>query len=371
MERLIVLLLLLSVSGAAAVAQTGSIPPPRPRRVSTKPSLPCSPRDFIQAADTGINSICSKDGSAWNDLSVGGGSGTVTSVTASGGTETTSGAAITTTGALRSAQLVDARTSTSEALLDATRGKLVTFTNGSATAVSIAQAGAAGNFPAGWFVDVKNLGAGTVTITPATSTIGGAATLVLTTGQSARIVSNATNYLVPRVGISDAQRTVLGNTSGTNTGDQDTSGFARSDTAVVTEQFDKTSSTTLADVTMDRVMNVGAGLTYTFEAVLHVSANVGGGTRFSIAGTATATNFIDSVTLLDDATNAYTITVRDTALGANDATQLGTTAGLCVIKGTILVNASGTLTVQFAQNTSNGSASSVLVGSSFTVEKVR
>lgn len=89
---------------------------------------------------------------------------------------------------------VDARTTTSEALADSDRCKLVTFSNGSAIAVSIAQAGSGGNFAAGWKGTVLDLGAGTATITPATSTINGASTLVITTGQGCDIYSDGSNY---------------------------------------------------------------------------------------------------------------------------------------------------------------------------------
>jgi hypothetical protein len=81
---------------------------------------------------------------------------------------------------------------TSHPILSSYRSKLVTFSNAAAVAASLAQAGV--SFPDGWFTDVKNLGAGTVTITPTTSTIDGAASLALTTGQSCRIVSDGTNY---------------------------------------------------------------------------------------------------------------------------------------------------------------------------------
>jgi hypothetical protein len=65
-----------------------------------------------------------------------------------------------------------------------------------AQAYSIAQAGAASAFQAGWYADIKNIStaAGVVTITPTTSTINGAPTLVLLPGQSARIVSDGANY---------------------------------------------------------------------------------------------------------------------------------------------------------------------------------
>lgn len=46
------------------------------------------------------------------------------------------------------------------------------------------------------------------------------------------------------------------------------------------------------------------------------------------------------------------------------------TAAYCRITGTITVNAGGTLTVQFAQNASDVTASSVLIGSTFIVQQM-
>lgn len=85
----------------------------------------------------------------------------------------------------------NAQTGTSYALIGSDRGKYVTFSNASAIAVSIAAASSIG---ASWYTTVHNIGAGLVTITPTTSTINGAATLVLSKGQWARIQSDGTNY---------------------------------------------------------------------------------------------------------------------------------------------------------------------------------
>lgn len=136
---------------------------------------------------------------------------------------------------------------------------------------------------------------------------------------------------------------------------------------IVSSQFDKTTNTTLANIT-GLSQNVMAGLTYIFEAGLWVDADATGGSKYAIAGTATATAIKYDIMLLDEGTDAYTIVSRQTAL-AGSAGQAGTTAGFCLIKGMITVNAAGTLTVQFAQNASNGT-SSVLTLSYFNVEKI-
>jgi hypothetical protein len=108
-------------------------------------------------------------------------------------------------------QVINAQVGTSYAILNKDGGKLITFSNASPVAASIGQAGTGGLFATYWFVDVRNLGAGTVTITPTTSTIGGSSSLALTTGLSARIISNGTNYIVTAL-------------SGSGTGTVNTSG---------------------------------------------------------------------------------------------------------------------------------------------------
>ena len=88
---------------------------------------------------------------------------------------------------------IDAQTGTSYTVVAADENKLLTLSNASAVAVTLPQATTAG-FTAGAWFHLRNLGVGTVTITPTTSTIDGAATLVLTTGQGADIYSDGTNY---------------------------------------------------------------------------------------------------------------------------------------------------------------------------------
>lgn len=119
------------------------------------------------------------------------GAGTTSDVTANA-----PGSSITTSGTLSAAELVNAQTGTTYTVVDGDRAKLVTFTNAASIAVTLPQAGQATTFKSGWFIDVVNLGAGTVTITPTTSTINGAATLVLLTSQGCRIVSDGTNYQI-------------------------------------------------------------------------------------------------------------------------------------------------------------------------------
>lgn len=134
----------------------------------------------------------------------------------------------------------------------------------------------------------------------------------------------------------------------------------------VSVQFDKTTAT-LANVTGLAISVSAAGIYY-FQTDLFVDASLVGGSKYAIDGSCTANSIIYQIDLVDNSTNATTITSRQTSLGGNSG-QAGTTAGFCQIDGFINVNAAGTLRVQFAQNTANGT-SSILVGSTFKVIKI-
>ena len=85
------------------------------------------------------------------------------------------------------------QTGTTYTVVAADRGEIVPFENAAAVAVTLPQA--TGIFSAGFWFVAQNNGAGTVTITPTTSTINGAASLALRTGQSAWIISYGGNWL--------------------------------------------------------------------------------------------------------------------------------------------------------------------------------
>ena len=104
---------------------------------------------------------------------------------------------------------------------------------------------------------------------------------------------------------------------------------------------------------------------YAFRAILFTTSNVSGGVKFAIAGTATATSFIARA-LVDDTSALKVVgTARTTTLGATIGDITAVTVANVIIEGTIVVNAGGTLTVQFAQNASNVNASTVLTNSYF------
>ena len=128
-------------------------------------------------------------------------------------------------------------------------------------------------------------------------------------------------------------------------------------------------STTLANVT-GLTFTVAAGETRKFWAELHLNASSTGGYKFAIAGTATATSIIYRGELTVETATAFLATGRATSLGsAILQVASGVEDAFAIVCGTITVNAGGTLTVQFAQNTANGTTT-IKRGSTFTSQVV-
>jgi hypothetical protein len=144
--------------------------------------------------------------------------------------------------------------------------------------------------------------------------------------------------------------------------------YENSDIVNAIAQFDKT-DTTLANVTFDHAFNVSATRTYQINAKIYFDADVTGGSKWAIGGTATAAAVVYQINVICNATNLFVINSRQTAL-AGSVGQAGCTAGYTEINGTITVNAAGTLTLQFAQNAASGT-SSILVGSTMELTKIR
>lgn len=138
---------------------------------------------------------------------------------------------------------------------------------------------------------------------------------------------------------------------------------------VAAAQFDKTSDTSLATVTGLTANLATSGLLYKFEAILDVTAGVTGGTKYAVTCT-NITSIRYEVILVDNTTNLLTITSRQTTSGGSVG-QAGTLTGLCRITGYVLTSsANAALAIQFAQNASNGTASSVLLGSNLVVTQL-
>jgi hypothetical protein len=101
----------------------------------------------------------------------------------------------------------NAQTGTTYTFLAGDSGKLVTFSNAAAIAVTLPQA--TGDFDDGWFVYAQSLGAGLVTITPTTSTINGAATIDVGPNERLIIFSDGTDYLAWTLPVRNPSKNVL------------------------------------------------------------------------------------------------------------------------------------------------------------------
>lgn len=108
---------------------------------------------------------------------------------------------------------VSARTTTTETIAQADLGKLITFNNASAIAVTI-------NTPtdANFMCYVLNRGVGQATFTPSSGTINGGANVILTTGQDGVLFWDGTNWEIALGG--GPGTGVLLQTNGTNNGSQ-------------------------------------------------------------------------------------------------------------------------------------------------------
>ena len=138
-------------------------------------------------------------------------------------------------------------------------------------------------------------------------------------------------------------------------------------TGRVSTQFDKTTSTSLADVPGLSVPVV-AGKTYSFRARLFFSLDATGSGKIALGGTCTATDVRAYFQGLNpaDITSLYNLDIIIALASAKVFSSPG--VNTATIEGTITVNAGGTLTVRFAQNSGSGT-SSVLVGSTFEVRE--
>ena len=127
----------------------------------------------------------------------GAGTGSVTGITAGAGLSSSgvgsTGGTISVSGTLTSIEAVNAQTGTSYTIASSDHGRLVTLSNAASIAVTVPQA--TGSFGAGFYVDIANINAGVATLTPTTSTINGAASLILNRFLSVRLVSDGANWI--------------------------------------------------------------------------------------------------------------------------------------------------------------------------------
>lgn len=92
------------------------------------------------------------------------------------------------------ASTLNAQTGTTYTIVATDFGKVLTFSNAGAIAVTLPVATTT-NFPDGGCFTLVTIGAGTVTVTPTTSTINGQATKDYATNAGGRICRHGANYL--------------------------------------------------------------------------------------------------------------------------------------------------------------------------------
>lgn len=119
-----------------------------------------------------------------------------------------------------------------------------------------------------------------------------------------------------------------------------------------------TSSTTLVPVP-NLAFTLASGKKYIFTIMLFTTCAAGGGVKTSVmtSDTLTATSIVGTTIMHGPSHEALPFTALNTSIGETAVDYL------IQIEGYIEVNAGGTLLVKFAQNASNGTASTVYAGS--------
>lgn len=148
------------------------------------------------------------------------------------------------------------QTGTSYTVLTTDRGKIITFSNAAAIAVTLPQANTAG-FDDGFSCKFVNLGAGAITITPTTSTINGRSSFVVYRGMGTEVYSDGANYFTPVGRPQDhpsankarATVTVSGGVATLQAGSYGVSSVSRTGTGLYTVNF----STNFADTTYSAI----------------------------------------------------------------------------------------------------------------------
>lgn len=257
---------------------------------------------------------------------------------------------------------VNAQTGTTYTMLDGDRGKLVTHSNAAATAYTLPSAAGAG-FDSGWYVDVENRGAGTVTITPTTSTVDGAASLALTTNQGVRLFSDGTNYFTQRgiggggggsgtinAGATNAiPKYIASTTIDDSLAADDATTFTYSGTGGISSTNAATGVLSLKDTNQTHFLNISPGSDLTLDRAFTITTGDAARTLSMSGNITTAADFITS------GANSLTLTTTAaTNVTLPTAGTLATLAGTETLTTKTLALGSNTVTGTTAQfNTAN------------------
>lgn len=222
---------------------------------------------------------------------------------------------------------VNAQTGTTYTVAATDKGKLLTLSNASAVAVALPTPTADSSPGTGpvvdsqFFFDAKNLGNGTATLTPATGTIDGVASVGLVTGAACRVFADGTNWFTNRGAsrpLLTAALTLYVATAGSGGSD---SNPGTSGSPFLTIQKAVNVALTYDSNLNNITISIAAG-TYTGAIVLQ-SPLIGGG-MLTISG-AGATTIISTTGV-----SAITVTGAGSALVVQNCTLQTTTAGKCL-----------------------------------------
>lgn len=213
--------------------------------------------------------------------------------------------------------------------------------------------------------------AGTINVFPTTASKGKTAITVAdnsgntTTAITVAAQTGARTYTVADAGGND---TFTMNAATQTLTNKTLTDFINGGSKVCTAQVDVTSSTTLVNVT-GLAVALTAGATYNFRARITGTAGASGGAKVAMV----ASNSLTATSVSYTAWNYNAGTIN----AVTSTTTLGTAVGGAnavitdiIIEGSIVVAVAGTLNVQIAQNTSNGTATSAYINSNLTVNRV-
>lgn len=197
---------------------------------------------------------------------------------------------------------VNAQTGTTYTVVVGDYGQLVTFSNSSAVAVTLPQA--TGSF-ATFNAFYVNKGAGTVTITPTTSTINGAASLALAQGWGVFVVSDGTNYQVLFAFVS-----------------QTTPAGARGSSGLNIDQLTSHGDSSYSIVATDRVVGTSATLSAPRTWTLPLANSVNAGQTLLVADFASGVSVVNTLSVARSGS--------DTINGATSAIVLSAANAACL-----------------------------------------
>lgn len=144
-----------------------------------------------------------------------------------------------------------------------------------------------------------------------------------------------------------------------------------SDVSLTTAQVDVTSSTTLVDCTglTTDAFSLTPG-TYKFIAYLAGTSGASGGLKVAFKQNNGLT--LTSIEATGVGFTASAVAVQHTTTATDAASLFAQTAAViyCKLIGTMVVATAGTMQLQFAQNASNGTATSIYVGSRLEFTRV-